>query len=45
MPVEPCADQPAMRPGRALWLRALACLAAAAAIVLGGIKLAGGNLA
>ena len=44
-PVEPFADQPAMRPGRALWLRALACLAAAAAIVLGGIKLAGGNLA
>jgi cytochrome b len=43
-PVEPFADQPEMRPGRALWLRALLCLAGAAAIVLGGVKLAGGSL-
>jgi cytochrome b len=44
-PVEPFADQAEMRPGRALWLRAVACLVAAAAIVLGGIKLFGGSLA
>jgi cytochrome b len=43
-PVEPFADQAEMRPGRALWARALLCLAAAVAIVLGGVKLAGGNL-
>lgn len=44
-PVEPFADQPEMRPGRALALRAGLCLAAATAIVLGGIKFFGGSLA
>lgn len=43
-PVEPFADQAEMQPGKALWLRAALCLAAAAAIVLGGVKLAGGSL-
>jgi cytochrome b len=43
-PVEPFADQAEMQPGRALWLRALLCLVAALAIVLGGVKLAGGSL-
>jgi cytochrome b len=43
-PVEPFADQPEMRPGRALGLRAVLCLAAAAVVVLGGIKLFGGSL-
>jgi cytochrome b len=43
-PVEPFADQAEMRAGPALWLRAILCLAAAAAIVLGGVKLAGGSL-
>ncbi|HEY8565645.1 MAG TPA: cytochrome b/b6 domain-containing protein [Beijerinckiaceae bacterium] len=44
-PVEPFEDQAEMRPAPAQYARALACLAAAAAIVLGGIKLFGGNLA
>jgi cytochrome b len=43
-PVEPFADQAEMRAGPALWLRAILCIAAAAAIVLGGVKLAGGSL-
>ncbi|NNM71889.1 hypothetical protein HJG44_05690 [Enterovirga sp. DB1703] len=43
-PVEPFADQPEMRPGRALWLRAVLCLAAAAMVVFGGVKLFGGSL-
>ena len=43
-PVEPFADQPEMRPGRHLALRAIVCLAAALAIVLGGVRLAGGSL-
>lgn len=43
-PVEPFADQAEMRPGRALALRALSCLAAALAIVFGGVKLFGGSL-
>lgn len=41
-PVEPFADQPEMRPVPA-W-RAVACLAVAAMIVLGGIKALGGSL-
>jgi cytochrome b len=44
-PVDPFADQPEMRPAPALAARAGLCLAAAAALVLGGIKLFGGNLA
>ena len=43
-PVEPFADQPEMVPAPASALRALLCLAVAAAIVLGGIKLFGGTL-
>lgn len=43
-PVEPFKDQPEMTPAPAEWARALACLAAAAVIVLGGIKLFGGKL-
>ncbi len=43
-PVEPFADQAEMQAGKALWLRAVLCLAAAAGIVLGGVKLAGGSL-
>ena len=37
-------DQPEMRPAPATPLRALLCLAAAAAIVLGGVSAAGGKL-
>jgi cytochrome b len=37
-------DDPAMIPAKALWGRALACLAIAIAVVLGGVKLAGGSL-
>jgi cytochrome b len=43
-PAEPFADQAEMQVGPALWLRAILCLAAAAAIVLGGVKLFGGTL-
>jgi hypothetical protein len=43
-PIEPFADQAEMQAGPALWLRAILCLAAAAAIVLGGVKLFGGTL-
>ena len=43
-PVEPFADQPEIRPGPALGLRAVLCLAAAATMILGGIKLFGGSL-
>ncbi len=43
-PAADYADQPAMRPAPAAWARAGACLAAAITLVLGGIKLAGGNL-
>lgn len=43
-PVEDYVDEPAMRPARYLAIRAVLCLAAAVAIVLGGIKLAGGKL-
>jgi cytochrome b len=43
-PVEPFVDQPAMTPAPALVARALGCLALAVAIVLGGIRLAGGSL-
>lgn len=43
-PAQDYADQPEMRPGRAPWLRAVLCLVAAAAIVLGGVKLFGGSL-
>ena len=42
-PTADYADQPAMRPARAAWARALACLVAALLIVLGGSKLAGGT--
>ena len=41
-PAEPYEDEREMRPASAL--AALACLGAAAAIVLGGVKLAGGSL-
>jgi cytochrome b len=44
-PVEPFVDQPEMRAPPALGARAALCLAAATAIVLGGIKLLGGALA
>jgi cytochrome b len=43
-PVEPFADQPEMQAPRGLLMRALLCLAAAIAVVLGGVKLAGGAL-
>ena len=43
-PVEPFADQPEMRPGRHLAVRAFACLAAAIVLVVGAVKLAGGSL-
>jgi cytochrome b len=43
-PAADYADEAEMRPAPALWLRAGLCLAAAVAIVLGGIKLFGGNL-
>jgi cytochrome b len=43
-PAADYADEAAMRPAPALWLRAALCLAAAAAIVIGGIKLFGGTL-
>lgn len=43
-PADDYADEAAMRPAPALWLRAGLCLAAAAAIVLGGIRLFGGRL-
>lgn len=42
-PLEPFEDQAAMRPAPASGLRAVLCLGAAAAIVLGGIKLFGGG--
>ncbi len=40
----PFRDEPQMQPAPALWLRAFACLAVAVAVVLGGVKLAGGDL-
>lgn len=43
-PAADYADAPAMRPAPATAVRAAACLAFAAALVLGGIKLAGGRL-
>ena len=43
-PAADYADEAAMRPAPALWLRAGLCLAGAAALVLGGIKLLGGTL-
>ncbi len=43
-PVEPFADQAEMRPAPASGFRAALCLLGATAIVLGGIKLFGGNL-
>jgi cytochrome b len=43
-PVEPFADQPEMRPGRHLALRAVLCFAAALLIVLGGLRLLAGGL-
>jgi cytochrome b len=43
-PAADYADEPEMRPAPALWPRAALCLAAAVAIVIGGIKLFGGRL-
>jgi cytochrome b len=43
-PAADYADAPAMQPAPAAWLRALACLALALVVVLGGIKLGGGRL-
>jgi cytochrome b len=43
-PAAPFRDEAQLQPARALWLRAFACLAIAAAVVLGGVKLAGGDL-
>lgn len=43
-PVEPFKDQPEMTPAPSTTVRALVCLAIAAAVVLGGIKLFGGKL-
>jgi hypothetical protein len=43
-PVEPFEDQAEMRPAPAAGVRALACLAFAAIIVLGTIKAFGGRL-
>jgi cytochrome b len=43
-PVEPFADQPEMRPARGEIARALACLALAALVVLGTVKVLGGQL-
>lgn len=40
----PFRDDPAMKPGKALWLRAAACLLIAVVVVVGGIKLGGGTL-
>lgn len=40
----PFRDAAQFQPAKALWLRALACLVVAAAVVLGGVKLAGGDL-
>ena len=44
-PVEPFADEPAMRRPPLLALRAAACLAVAVILVLGSVKLFGGTLA
>lgn len=43
-PVEPFADQAEMRPAKGEIARALACLALAAALVLGTVKVLAGNL-
>lgn len=43
-PAADYADEPAMRPASNLWLRAAGSLAAAAAIVFGGVKAFGGTL-
>lgn len=43
-PADDYVDEAAMRPAHHLALRALVCLAAAVAVVLGGIKLLGGTL-
>lgn len=37
-------DEAELQPAKALWLRAFVCLAVAAVVVLGGVKLAGGDL-